>query len=189
MKKQHIELLVNLNNELIEKCKVISTIYDKYSSKFMEEYYAQNGNGNDELIRKLTNAMHVNVFDYNEVFLMSSEDCDATMEMNYEYVILKGIEYDNVYGDNIYYDAIPLHIIGNFDNVDYLENEIKKSVHFKMQNVITEYENKIIEDKKIKEAYLKEEQEEEYQELLRLAKKYGKTLTTVRMVNRNNTLK
>ena len=58
-----------------------------------------------------------------------------------------------------------------------------------MQNVITEYENKIIEDKKIKEAYLKEEQEEEYQELLRLAKKYGKTLTTVRMVNRNNTLK
>ena len=189
MKKQDIELLVKLNNELIEKCKVISTIYDKYSSKFMEEYYAQNGNGNDELIRKLTNAIHVNVFDYYEVFLMPSEDYDATMELDNEHVILKAIQYNNTYADEIQYDYIPIYIIENFDNVHYIESEIKKSVYFKMQNVITEYENKLIEDKKIKEAYLKEEQEEEYQELLRLAKKYGKTLTTVRMVNRNNTLK
>lgn len=171
MRKEDVVKLVELNNELLKKSKVILNLFDEKMSQKIKEYRAKPNN--QDFITLLMKHRNENPFNKEYIVLLQDFYDEGEMTVEDEGVRIYGRTSSSHWEDDVVFSFIPFNLLAVFDDKITLEQEITDRVETHCFSIIRKYEEEMIEKAKLKEERAQIEQSEEYKQWQELNKRFG----------------
>lgn len=175
MRKEDVIKLVELNNELLEKSKIIVNLFNKEMNGKIAEL--KNQTSNYEFRNLLQTHKYQNPFDEDQVLLLQDFYDDAKMTFDAEGVVVNGKSYYRDFDSDNSSFLVTFDILQISDDMEALQQEISKQVEKRYNSIVQLYKDNLAEQARLKAEAEKRQQEleqdERYKQWQELNKEFG----------------